>query len=93
MRIVDSQKKFKFKKLCPYCGANMTYVATGWSKHPAKQFWKADSVEGECHSEPDIDSEEWDEWLRQHSDMPYVHQLPVDRQVRRFINSKFRFRI
>lgn len=74
MKIVNADKEFKFKKLCPYCGANMTYVATGWSKHPAKEFWKVDNIEGECHSEPNIEteSEEWEEWMRQHSEMPYA---------------------
>lgn len=94
MRIVDEYKKFKFKGLCPYCGGDLTYMATDWQKHPAKLFWKPIQLESQCSNEPeDMMSEEWNEWMQQHSDMPYVHQLPVDERVRRFIEVNYRFRL
>ncbi len=83
MKVVDQNKVFKFKGLCPYCGADLHYRVTGCSKHVAKKFWKADNIESECQSEPeDMMSEEWDEWMNLHSEMPYVNQLPVDERFR-----------
>lgn len=109
MRIVEDHKQFKFRKLCPYCGANMTYTATGWdqdteTKYPRKlkkqlkkkynwPLWIATSFDHDCHSMPDFESEEWDDWMNQHSYMPYVNQLPVDLKVERFIKKRFRFNL
>jgi hypothetical protein len=93
MKIVPNGHEFKFKKLCPYCGADLVYVATGWTKHPAKNFWKAEGLESRCLQMPDeMMSEEWDEWMNQHSYMTYVYQLPVDNKVEKYINAKFRFK-
>jgi len=37
------------------------------------------------------DEDQWEEWMQQHSEMPYVYQLPVDERVKDFINKKYRF--
>ena len=52
----------------------------------------ADSFDMCCSTEPDMeDEDEWNDWFNNHSEMPYVHQLPVDESVKKFINSKYRF--
>lgn len=91
--IVRDDKEFKFKNLCPYCGGNLTYVCNGWEQDD-KGRWMADSFDVDCSNEPDnMESDEWEEWLNIHSDMPYVRQLPVDTRVKEFINNKYRFNI
>jgi hypothetical protein len=92
-QLVDEGKEFRFKKLCPYCKADLTYEAEGWVQDDNGQ-WMADSLDVKCHSEPDMeDGEAWEEWLRVHSEMPYVHQLPVDTQVLNWINERYRFKL
>jgi len=52
----------------------------------------ADMIESKCSNEPaSIGSKTWNEWLNNHSDMPYVNQLPVDTSVKKWINKCFRF--
>lgn len=88
---VPYDHKFFFPKKCPYCGGDLTYTATSWEKNDNEE-WEADGFDSECSSEPDdIMSEEWSEWLRKHSDMPYVHQLPVDEEVKAIINKEYTF--
>lgn len=88
--IVSEDKEFKFKKLCPYCNGDLTYRCNGWEQDD-NGLWMADSFDLECSTEPDMESEEWEEWMQQHSDMPYVNQLPVDEKVKQYINGKYRF--
>ena len=89
--IVPQDKEFKFKKLCPYCQGDLTYTANGWEQDD-NGLWMADSFDMDCSTEPDMENEdEWNDWFNNHSDMPYVNQLPVDKRVKEFINSKYRF--
>lgn len=91
--MVPSDKEFKFKKICPYCGADMTYHCEGWEEDE-NGLWKAEYVTGDCASEPEMENEEeWDNWFSTHSDMPYVYQLPVDIKIMNFINKKYRFKL
>lgn len=55
--------------------------------------WVAEQLEIDCDNEPDIESDEWDLWMHNHSDMPYVYQLPVNIMVENYINKNFRFKI
>lgn len=92
-QLVDEGKQFRFKKLCPYCKADLTYQAEGWGQDDNGQ-WMADSLDVQCHNEPDMeDGEAWEEWLRVHSEMPYVYQLPVDNRVLSWINERYRFKL
>lgn len=89
--IVPKDKEFKFKGLCPYCQGDLTYRCNGWEQDD-NGLWMADSFDMDCSTEPDMEVEdEWNDWLYNHSEMPYVHQLPVDERVKKFINSKYRF--
>lgn len=89
--MVSEDKEFKFKKLCPYCKCDLTYTANGWEQDD-NGLWMAASFDMDCSTEPDMeDEDEWDDWFNNHSEMPYVHQLPVDEAVKEYINSKYRF--
>lgn len=89
--IVPEDKEFKFKNICPYCTRDLTYTCTGWEQDD-NELWMADSFDCECSNTPsDMESDEWEEWLQQHSDMPYARQLPVDNRVKEFINNRYRF--
>ena len=90
-KIVPEDHPFVFKKLCPYCKGNLTYVCNGWEQDD-NGLWMADSFDMECSKEPNnVEAEEWEFWIQQHSEMPYVYQLPVDEKVKAFINRKYRF--
>jgi len=89
--IVKDDKPFKFKALCPYCKGDLTYVCNGWEEDD-NGMWMADTFDVDCSNEPqDVETDEWEEWLNIHSDMPYERQLPVDMQVKEFINKRYRF--
>ena len=90
MKLVPEDKEFKFKGLCPYCGGDLTYRCNGHEQED-DGTWIADSFDVECSTEPDMEDEEWEYWLDQHSDMPYVNQLPVDEAVKKWINERYRF--
>ena len=93
LQVVDEHKEFVFNNACPYCKCRLTYVAEGWIEDDNGQ-WMADSFDMQCSSEPDMDkTDEWEEWLNIHSQMPYVHQLPVDTQVKNWINERYRFKL
>lgn len=92
-RIVHEDFVFKFKKLCPYCQADLHYVCTGWIQDD-DGLWMADNIESICQHEPDdMESDEWNDWMNSHSEMPYVHQMPVDEKIKQHINKKYRFEL
>lgn len=89
--IVREDMEFKFKELCPYCRGNLYYTCNGWEQDK-NGLWMADSFDMNCSNEPDdMESDEWEEWLNNHSDMPYVIQLPVDTKVKAYVNKRYRF--
>lgn len=91
--MVREDKEFKFRNLCPYCKGNLTYTCNGWEQDD-NGLWMADSFDMDCSTEPDMsDEDEWEEWFKNHSEMPYVHQMPVDNAVKEFINKKYRFEL
>ncbi|MFS0489490.1 hypothetical protein [Leadbetterella byssophila] len=70
---------------------NLSYEADAWEQDE-QGLWMATNFDCRCHSEPDIEeSEDWNAWMRVHSDMPYVFQLPVDERVKRYIQKHYRF--
>ncbi len=92
--IVDTDKEFVFKGLCPYCGGDLTYRALGF-KQEDDGLWAADGMESLCSTMPDFQTQKklWHSWISLHSHMPYVYQLPVDVMVEEQINSKYRFNV
>lgn len=43
-----------------------------------------------CSSQPDFDSDDFDEWIDWHYSMPYVDWLPVQIKVYRWFDKRFR---
>lgn len=91
--VVPEDKRFIFEGMCPYCGGNLTYTCYGFEKDE-NGLWMADSFDMFCSTEPDMeDEDEWNDWFNNHSEMPYVLQMPVDEAAKKYINSKYRFSI
>ncbi len=79
--------------VCPYCGARVTAFFEGWSQNE-DGAWSADIMHLDCEGEPaELESDAWEGWLQQHSDMPYVYMLPVEERVRAWVNRHFVFEI
>ena len=78
--------------VCPYCGGVLQVTFTGWEQQ-ADGKWLADELQVDCQTEPAMESPEWDDWMKQHSEMPYVYQLPVDEKIKTWINRHFFFEI
>jgi hypothetical protein len=76
---------------CPYCDATLTVRVTG-SCEEADGSWMPDEIELECTTIPAIDSEEWDGWLDEHTEMPYVYWLPVDHLVTSWLQQNYRMK-
>lgn len=92
MHLVPSGHRFEIPETiakCPYCNTKLYVEAHAWTEE--NDGWVAESIEMICETEPDIDSEEWEDWERSHGDMPYVYLLPVQNQVQEWINNNFRF--
>lgn len=77
---------------CPYCEAKLYAHCNAWSQEE-DGTWIAEEMEVDCDSEPDIDSGKWKAWFREHSDMPYVHWLPVRNTIEAWINQNYRFNV
>ena len=93
--VVRDEHEFVFEEHCPYCGADMTYVAQGWEKDKDEEgVWKASSLHGVCHNAPDIEDYEkkWQAWYNHHSDLPYEHWIPAEQKALEVINNKYRFK-
>jgi len=75
------------KLACPMC----------WSSVILTQVlcWGTDSgeileAEYDCDTEPDMDSEEWDDWFRGHHErMPYVYWLPFQQRLLTWLNETY----
>lgn len=79
--------------VCPYCDGTLTVQFEGWTQNE-DQSWSVDLIHTDCDQEPaNLGSDEWEGWIRQHSDMPYVYQLPVDERIKAWINKRFKFDI
>jgi hypothetical protein len=70
---------------CPYCGGQLD-VSSVVGEYLEEGVWLVDDVHLDCMNEPDIDSEEWVEFNKVHSWMPYVYWLPVQEKVIYWLN-------
>ena len=89
-QLVPSDKSFRFKNLCPYCKSDLIYQARAWSKSNFG-MWLADEFDIDCVSMPDFEDSAWRDWFNEHSQYPYIYQMPIDEQVKEFINKRYRF--
>jgi hypothetical protein len=76
--------------VCPYCKTPLHVQANGWTERD-DGTWRADWIDWDCETEPDIDGPDWEAWYESHSDMPYVHMLPVHDKLIAWMNEQFDF--
>ena len=72
--------------VCPICGEQIRIEEIS--------AWDAETGEileskVNCSTEPDMDSEYWQDWHNWHWAMPYVDWLPVEERVVKWLNSKY----
>jgi hypothetical protein len=79
---------------CPYCGDFLTSQSQAWAKN-RKGNWIATEIEMECVSAPGDeefdDYLKWEAWCAQHTYMPYVYWVPVEKIVLRWLNENYRW--
>jgi hypothetical protein len=71
------------KPRCPYCGGKLTVSVNGW--HKENDGWVADDLQLDCEND--------DEKHEDHSDMPYMNWLPVEQQLLRWMNARYRWKL
>lgn len=78
--------------VCPICGAAVTVEIDEW-----EQLDDGSWVAGECGThtscitEPDADSSDYENWLSEHFNMPYVDWLPMDSKIKEWLDENYRF--
>lgn len=85
---------------CPYCSGELFVSFSCWTECDDGS-WRADGVELDCNSEPELDEERdddeqrevYDHWLEQHTYMPYVYWLPATVTVEKWVNENYRFKM
>ena len=75
--------------VCPICKGKLYAQFDHWIEINGE--WKAAEVNLDCETEPDIDSEDWRDWLEGHYSMPYVDWLPVCHKVKKWVNENYCF--
>jgi len=78
--------------VCPKCDGKLYVQFDAWEEDD-DGTWYAAFVHTECENEPEIDSEDYEEWFDWHYDMPYVDWLPIDDDVERWLKQNYRFDI
>ncbi len=74
--------------VCPICDGKLSTQADEWTER-TDGTWKAVTAHPECEHEPEIDSDEWDDWHRGHYSMPYLDWLPLERPLLRWLNRNY----
>lgn len=92
---LDLNKRYEFPldvACCPICGEP---VLVGDFDE-----WETETgvvTEGgfhiNCKSEPDMDSEEYDDWFNSHWSMPYVDWLPLEVRLYRWFTPRYRLNL
>lgn len=75
--------------VCPICNAKLTASFDTWEQRDDGTW--AGKPKTECETEPDIDDDNYDEWLSSHYAMPYVDWLPVEEAVAAWIDEIYDF--
>lgn len=69
---------------CPICGADVQIEEVmEWHEEQGGHM-RVDldsTVHFNCVTEPDIETDEWEDWHRGHWSMPYVDWLPLERPI------------
>jgi hypothetical protein len=77
---------------CPYCAGRIAIHFEAWVKQD-DGTWTADMAKADCLREPSERSRKYDDWIKQHTYMPYVYWLPLEIALTRWVNGRYRFRV
>lgn len=76
------------KERCPICGeVVILYSVVEWETKTGVIL----QAEFGCDTEPDIDSDEWEDWHRGHHRMPYVDWMPWEQRAYAWLKKRFRW--
>lgn len=79
-------KPLELPEPCPICGKKIFLTEVSeWECVSGKVV----SMTTECETEPDIDSDEWEDWHMGHYSMPYVDWLPFDLRMEKWVRERF----
>lgn len=76
---------------CPICGGALFITGVNACEQEDNGDWIASEIDIDCENEPDIDSDEWEDWHRWHYSQPYTDWLPIDRQILRAVQNRYYF--
>lgn len=76
---------------CPICGGALFITGVNACEQEDNGDWIASEIDIDCENEPDIDSDEWEDWHRWHYGQPYTDWLPIDRQILRAVQKRYYF--
>lgn len=78
--------------VCPYCDDTLLIESIDSITETISGLAEADSIFITCLSEPDVaDKDEFDDWIKYHSDMPYVYMLPIEKTILKWLNAWHEF--
>lgn len=76
---------------CPICGAALVIAEIDeWETETGRAT--EGGIHIECPTEPEMDSDDWEDWFRGHYSTPYIDWLPVCDVVFRWFDGRYRVR-
>ena len=78
--------------VCPICGGKLIIVdVDAWYLEEQTGLWIAETVYVECEHEPDIESDDWEDFDNGHYSMPYVDWLPIIVKIEQWFQKHYRY--
>lgn len=77
--------------VCPICRGTLYASCDQWAEE--NKDWVVDSINMDCETEPDIDSDNWQDWFTGHYSAPYIDWLPVEKIVIDWLNKNYRWNL
>lgn len=75
---------------CPICDGTLIVVdCDRWTENG--EFLIPEHIAVECVEEPDIESENWDDWSDVHYQTPYIDWLPISLCVLEWFKAHYRY--
>ena len=94
VRVLFPEEKMPFKlmqDICPICGSEIVLSEVGGLELDDNGEWIATEITLECTSEPDIDSDGWNDWLNSHYQTPYIDWLPLEQKILKVVRTRYYF--
>lgn len=75
--------------VCPICKSPIWICEVNGVTEQPGGTWVVDEFMADCETEPDIESDEWNDWQRSHWSTPYIDWLPVLGRVELWLQQSF----